>query len=115
MPRSLPRATKDIICTPPPSPPLLTSTSLGKEKNYLPTYPFPQSIVIGEDKIDVVLGTKLLRNGTEGTRQRIPVVEVIIHERHHPTSLAHDIAILKLKEPVDFNPKVRLKRSCKGD
>ncbi|XP_069995188.1 transmembrane protease serine 9-like isoform X2 [Penaeus vannamei] len=65
-----------------------------------------KAIVIGEDKIDVVLGTKLLRNGTEGTRQRIPVVEVIIHERHHPTSLAHDIAILKLKEPVDFNPKV---------
>ncbi|XP_037794734.1 transmembrane protease serine 9-like isoform X2 [Penaeus monodon] len=64
------------------------------------------TIVLGEDSIDVVLGSKLLRNGTEATRRKIPVAEVIVHERHHPTSLAHDIAILRLKEPVQFSSKV---------
>ncbi|XP_042867708.1 transmembrane protease serine 9-like [Penaeus japonicus] len=65
-----------------------------------------RNIILEEDKIDVVLGSKLLRNGTEESRQRIPVAEVIVHEKHQPLTLAHDIAILKLEKPAVLNSKV---------
>ncbi|XP_042866821.1 transmembrane protease serine 9-like [Penaeus japonicus] len=64
------------------------------------------SINLEEDSIEVLLGTKFLRKGTEESRQRIRIVKVIVHEKHHPMTLAHNIALLKLEEPADLSSKV---------
>ncbi|XP_042885238.1 transmembrane protease serine 9-like [Penaeus japonicus] len=66
----------------------------------------PNLINLAEDSIEAVLGTKFLRNGTEECRQRIRVAKVIVHEKYHPVTLAHNIALLKLEEPADLSSKV---------
>ncbi|XP_027722398.1 coagulation factor VII-like isoform X1 [Vombatus ursinus] len=53
-------------------------------------------VILGEHEIDK----------EEGTEQKSPVAEVIIHERYIRSKINHDIALMRLQKPINFTDYV---------
>lgn len=56
------------------------------------------------EKIKVVAGTTTLKNGTG---QEFEAETLMVHENYDPKNVTNDIALIKLKEPIVFNDKMK--------
>jgi len=62
--------------------------------------------VVEAENFVIVVGKHDLRKTPEGS-QRIPVSEVIIHDRYRHSTYDHDIALIKLDRDLKFTPAVQ--------
>lgn len=59
----------------------------------------------GPKDIKILVGTTLRTGGSGG--KYYEVEEVIRHEKHDRPRRAHDVALIRLKTPLEFNDKVQ--------